>query len=48
LFGPKNIIEDDVLDQIAVGPKKPAEGKTNKVSIDLTKDGKLKCKALHI
>jgi hypothetical protein len=43
-----DIIEDDVWDQIAVGPKKPAEGKTNKATIGLTKDGKLQRKALHI
>ncbi len=31
-----------------MGPKKPSEGKTNKFSIELSKDGKPSRKQLHI
>jgi len=42
------VVMDDVWNQISVGPKKPAEGATNKASIALTKDGKPQRKFLHI
>jgi hypothetical protein len=31
-----------------MGPRKPSEGKTNSFSIQLSKDGKLQRKQLHI
>jgi hypothetical protein len=31
-----------------MGPKKPSEGKTNRFSIELSKDGKPSRKLLHI
>lgn len=40
--------DDDVWNQISVGPKKPSEGVTNKASISLMKDGKPQRKMLHI
>ena len=40
--------EDDYFHQVATGPKKPSEGKTNKYSIALTKRGKPQKKALQI
>lgn len=43
-----DVVEDDVWDQISIGPKKPADGKTNKATISLVKDGKAQRKALHI
>ena len=43
-----DVVEDDVWHQISVGPKKPSEGKTNKATIGLEKDGKPQRKALHI
>lgn len=42
------VVEDDVWNEISVGPKKPSDGKTNKATIGLTKDGKPQRKALHI
>lgn len=43
-----DVVEDDVWHQISMGPKKPSEGKTNKATVGLEKDGKLQRKALHI
>lgn len=40
--------EDDVWNQISVGPAKPKEGVTNKASLNLSKDGKPQKKMLHI
>lgn len=40
--------ENDWWHSIAIGPKKPSAGKTNRASIDLYKNGKLQKKALHI
>lgn len=42
------LVEDDIWNQISIGPKKPSEGKTNKAIIGLLKDGKPQRKALHI
>jgi hypothetical protein len=42
------VVNDDVWSQISVGPKRPAEGKTNRASISLTKDGKPQRKMLQI
>ena len=42
------VVEDDVWDQISVGPAKPKDGVTNKASIGLTKDGKPQRKMLQI
>jgi hypothetical protein len=42
------IDNDDAFTKIGVGPKKPSEGKTNRFSIELTKDGKPQKKQLHI
>ena len=42
------VVMDDVWNEISVGPKKPSEGKTNKATVGLTKDGKLQRKALQI
>ena len=40
--------KDDLFTKVGVGPKKPSEGKTNRFSIELTKDGKPQRKQLHI
>ena len=40
--------EDDSFRQIGMGPKKPSDGKTNRFSIELLKDGKPQKKHLHI
>ncbi len=42
------IDNDDSFRKIGMGPRKPSEGKTNRFSIQLTKDGKLQRKQLHI
>ena len=42
------INNDDAFTKIGVGPKKPSPGKTNRFSIELTKDGKTQRKMLHI
>lgn len=42
------IDNDDAFTKIGMGPRKPSEGKTNKFSIQLSKDGKLQRKQLHI
>jgi hypothetical protein len=42
------IDDEDSFRKIGMGPKKPSEGKTNKFSIELTKDGKSQKKMLHI
>jgi uncharacterized protein YdcH (DUF465 family) len=42
------INDDDSFTKIGMGPKKPSEGKTNKFSIELSKDGKVQRKQLHI
>ena len=42
------INNDDAFTKIGVGPKKPSEGKTNRFSIELSKDGKPQKKMLHI
>ena len=39
---------DDVWNNISVGPKKPSEGNTNKITLTLYKDGKEQRKSLHI
>ena len=40
--------DDDSFRKIGMGPRKPSEGKTNKVSVELTKGGKPTNKQLHI
>ncbi len=40
--------EDDSFRKIGMGPRKPSEGKTVKVSVELTKGGKPSNKQLHI
>lgn len=40
--------DEDVFHFISVGQKKPSEGKTNKYTIGLEKNGKVQRKALHI
>jgi len=40
--------ENDWWNQVATGPKKPSEGKTNRYSVALTKDGKPSKKMLHM
>jgi hypothetical protein len=40
--------KEETADKIGLGPKKPSEGKTNKFSINLTKEGKPQKKNLHI
>jgi hypothetical protein len=42
------INDDDSFRKIGMGPKKPSEGKTNKFSIELSKDDKVQKKQLHI
>jgi hypothetical protein len=42
------INDDDSFTKIGMGPKKPSEGKTNRFSIELSKDGKVQKKQLHI
>ena len=42
------INNDDAFTKIGVGPKKPSEGKTNRFSIELSKDGKVQKKMLQI
>jgi hypothetical protein len=42
------INDDDAFRQIGMGPRKPSEGKTNKFSIELSKDGKVQRKKLQI
>lgn len=42
------INDDDAFRQIGMGPKKPSEGKTNRFSVELSKDGKVQRKALQI
>ena len=40
--------DDDSFRKIGMGPRKPSEGKTNKVSVELSKGGKPSNKQLHI
>lgn len=40
--------EDDIWSKISTGPKKPKDGKTNKFSVTLIKNGKIQKKALQI
>lgn len=42
------INNDDAFTKIGMGPRKPSEGKTNRFSIELSKDGKVQRKQLHI
>ena len=42
------INDDDSFTKIGMGPRKPSEGKTNKFSIELSKDGKVQRKQLQI
>jgi len=42
------INDDDSFTKIGLGPKKPSEGKTNRFSIELSKDGKVQRKMLQI
>ena len=42
------INDDDSFTKIGMGPRKPSEGKTNRFSIELSKDGKPSRKLLHI
>jgi hypothetical protein len=42
------IDDDDAFRQIGMGPRKPSDGKTNRFSIQLTKNGKPQKKHLHI
>ena len=39
---------DETFDKIGNGPKKPSEGKTNRFTIELTKNNKPVRQALHI
>lgn len=43
-----DVVEDDVWNEISIGPKKPSDGKTNRATIGLLKNGKPQRKALHI
>jgi hypothetical protein len=40
--------DEDSFRKIGMGPRKPSAGKTNRFSIELTKDGKPQKKMLHI
>ena len=40
--------KEETAREIGMGPKKPSEGKTNRFSISLTKNGKPQKKHLHI
>ncbi len=40
--------KEETAHKIGMGPKKPSEGKTNRFSIELSKDGKVQRKQLHI
>jgi hypothetical protein len=42
------IKEDEIWDNISIGPKKPKEGDTNKFSLAITKDGKDQKKHLQV
>jgi hypothetical protein len=42
------INDDDSFTKIGLGPRKPSEGKTNRFSIELFKDGKVQRKMLQI
>ena len=42
------VVEDDVWKEISMGPKKPNDGVTNRMSIGLLKSGKLVKKMAHI
>lgn len=42
------INDDDSFRQIGMGPRKPSEGKVNRFSIELSKDGKVQKKQLQI
>jgi len=42
------IDDEDVFRKIGMGPRKPSDGKTNRFSIELTKNGKPQKKMLHI
>ena len=42
------IDEDEYFTAVASGPRRPSEGKTNRFSISLTKNGKPQKKALQI
>ena len=40
--------EEEYDSKVALGPKKPSAGKTNRFTLSLTKDGKPQKKALHV
>ncbi len=40
--------KEETASKIGMGPKKPSDGKTNRFSIELTKNGKPQRKQLHI
>ena len=40
--------KEETAEKIGMGPKKPSDGKTNRFSIQLTKNGKPQRKQLHI
>jgi broad specificity phosphatase PhoE len=42
------INDEDAFKKIGMGPRKPVDGKTNKFSIELSKDDKPQKKHLHI
>ena len=42
------INDDDSFTKIGMGPRKPSEGKTNRFSIEVSKDGKVSRRQLHI
>jgi len=42
------IDDEDAFRKIGMGPRKPSDGKTNRFSIELTKNGKPQKKMLHI
>ena len=40
--------KEETATKIGMGPKKPSDGKTNRFSLNLMKDGKIQNKQLHI
>jgi hypothetical protein len=40
--------KEEMSDKIGMGPAKPKEGKTNKISLSITKNGKVQKKMLQI
>ena len=42
------VSDDEVFQQISTGPRKPSEGKTNRFTLELTKNGKPVNKTLQV